>query len=113
MSVTLPASPVVAAVESYARRRLEPLERALGGEVLADRFTHGRAAGHMTLELVEDLCDAIGQHPRMLYAQAWDQAAEQAARAAEARRRRTRRWTGRVLAEHHQQAATAAEGGAR
>jgi hypothetical protein len=71
----LPAAPLLEAVKRYARRRGEPLKTLLGPE-LDGVYDNAQASGTITLVVLERFCDEVlGWHPRMLYGDAYDQAA--------------------------------------
>jgi hypothetical protein len=73
----LPAGPVLEALESYCRRRGISEQMALGGEhsALRRKVERARAAGTVTLQAAEALCDRIGVHPYELWQNAYDAAA--------------------------------------
>lgn len=71
----LPSSPVLDAVRRLARLRRESLRGLLGAELFI-AYCNAHTTGTINLITLERLCDEIlGWHPRMLYADAYDEAA--------------------------------------
>ena len=79
--VRLPAAPLIEAVQTRAVRRGVPLIVLLKGNYAWERALERAARqGWIALELAEELCEQVlGWHARMLYGDAWDQAASHAA----------------------------------
>jgi hypothetical protein len=91
--VLLPVGPLTDAMEQTARRRQVPVFRLLGSRNLYRSLLRARAAGRISLELVEAVCDALDWHARMVYGDLWDAAASTAdatVRTSARSRRRTR-----------------------
>jgi len=71
----LPAGPLLDAVRRLARRRHESLRELLSRELFV-AYCNAHARGTVNLVTLERFCDEIlGWHPRMLYGDAYDQAA--------------------------------------
>ncbi len=69
----LPSAPVLDAVRRLARLRHESLRGLLGAELFI-AYCNAHATGTINLITLERLCDEIlGWHPRMLYADAYDE----------------------------------------
>lgn len=68
----LPAAPLVAAIDERCRRRDIPHIDLLVDEAPYRAYLRARQRGTVALRVVEDLCDALGWHPRELYQDAWD-----------------------------------------
>jgi hypothetical protein len=71
----LPAAPVLRAIQRRAWLRHQSLRELLGPE-LVGAYGNAQAAGTISLVTLERFCDEVlGWHPRMLYGDAYDQAA--------------------------------------
>ena len=71
----LPSAPVLRAARRLARRRRESLRQLLGPDLFV-AYCSARVAGTINLITLERFCDEVlGWHPRMLYGDAYDQAA--------------------------------------
>jgi hypothetical protein len=71
----LPSDPVLGAIRRMARRRRQSLRDLLGPD-LSIAYCNAHAAGTINLIMLERFCDEIlGWHPRMLYGDAYDEAA--------------------------------------
>jgi hypothetical protein len=69
----LPAAPLLAAVDAYAKRRQQAVEELLGDEL--QRILRDAArSGTVTVGSGERCCDALGWHPRMVWGDSYDQA---------------------------------------
>jgi hypothetical protein len=69
----LPAAPLLEAIDAYADRRQQPAEALLGENL--ERVLRGAArAGTVTVAAGERRCDRLGWHPRMVWADTYDQA---------------------------------------
>ncbi len=84
--VRLPAAPLLAAVKARCRPRAgevdawspdqrPAVEEVLGTEPARRAYYRAEREGALTLRALERLCDAFGWHPRMLYGDAYDEAA--------------------------------------
>ena len=72
----LPAAPLLAAVRRLAERRNLSLRELLGPELFG-AFGNALQAGTVRLIVLERFCDEVlGWHPRMLYGDAYDRAAQ-------------------------------------
>lgn len=70
----LDAGPLVAAIEARCRRRrIEPWRYLQPSQHRA--YERAKRDGTITLQALEQLCDALGWHPRELYGDAYDAAA--------------------------------------
>ncbi|HEV8648747.1 MAG TPA: hypothetical protein VG276_04925 [Actinomycetes bacterium] len=86
----LPARPVLAEVVRLARRRRLSLRELLGPELFG-AYGNAQVAGTMSLVTLERFCDEVlGWHPRSLYGDAYDRAANQPRRSPRGRGRRPR-----------------------
>ena len=71
----LPSGPVLRAARRLARRRRESLRHLLGPDLFI-AYCNARVAGTIDLITLERFCDEVlGWHPRMLYGDAYDEAA--------------------------------------
>jgi hypothetical protein len=71
----LPSGPLLDAVRRLVRLRRQSLREFLGPELFI-AYCHAHARGTVNLVTLEWFCDEIlGWHPRMLYGDAYDQAA--------------------------------------
>jgi hypothetical protein len=69
----LPVGPLLAAIDAYVARRRQPVEELLDDAL--QRLVHDAArSGTVTVGAAERCCDALGWHPRMLWAETYDQA---------------------------------------
>jgi hypothetical protein len=72
----LPARPVLTEVVRLANRRSTSLRELLGPELFG-AYGNARVAGTMSLVTIERFCDEVlGWHPRTLYGDAYDHAAQ-------------------------------------
>lgn len=71
----LPSDPVLKAVRRLARLRRQSLRQLLGPDLFV-AYCNARVAGTVNLVTLERFCDEVlGWHPRMLYGDAYDEAA--------------------------------------
>jgi hypothetical protein len=71
----LPSGPVLEAVRRLARLRRQSLRQLLGPDLFV-AYCNARVAGTINLVTLERFCDEVlGSHPRMLYGEAYDEAA--------------------------------------
>jgi hypothetical protein len=71
----LPSGPLLEAIRRLAHLRHQSLRELLGPELFV-AYNNAHAAGTVNLITLERFCDEIlGWHPRMLYGDAYDQAA--------------------------------------
>jgi hypothetical protein len=71
----LPAAPVLLAIQRRSWLRRQSLRELLGPELFG-AYGNAQSAGTISLITLERFCDEIlGWHPRMLYGDAYDQAA--------------------------------------
>jgi hypothetical protein len=71
----LPADPLLGAVRRLARRRRQSLRDLLGPDLFV-AYCNACVASTISLIMLERFCDEIlGWHPRMLYGDAYDEAA--------------------------------------
>jgi hypothetical protein len=74
----LPAAPLLAAVRRHAERRHLSLRELLGPDLFG-AYGNALQAGTVRLIVLERFCDEVlGWHPRMLYGDAYDHAAQSA-----------------------------------
>jgi len=69
----LPAGPLLEAIDAYAQRRRRPVEELLD-DALQRVLRDAARSGTVTVGAAERCCDALGWHPRMLWAETYDQA---------------------------------------
>jgi hypothetical protein len=71
----LPSGPLLEAVRRLAHLRHQSLRELLGPELFV-AYNNAHASGTVSLVTLERFCDEVlGWHPRMLYGDAYDQAA--------------------------------------
>ena len=71
----LPSGPLLEAIRRLAHLRHESLRELLGSELFV-AYCNAHASGTVSLVTLERFCDEVlGWHPRMLYGDAYDQAA--------------------------------------
>jgi hypothetical protein len=71
----LPSDPILEAVRRLARLRRRSLRELLGPDLFV-AYCNARVAGTINLVTLERFCDEVlGWHPRMLYGDAYDEAA--------------------------------------
>jgi hypothetical protein len=71
----LPSGPLLEAIRRFARLRRESLREFLGPELFV-AYNNAHADGTVNLVTLERFCDEVlGWHPRMLYGDAYDEAA--------------------------------------
>jgi hypothetical protein len=69
----LPAAPLLEAIDAHAQRRRQPVEELLD-DALQRVLRDAVRSGTVTVSAAERCCDALGWHPRMLWAETYDQA---------------------------------------
>jgi hypothetical protein len=69
----LPATPLLEAINAHAQQRRRPVEELLD-DALQRVLRDAARSGTVTVGAAERCCDALGWHPRMLWAEVYDQA---------------------------------------